>query len=58
MKTKTEERIEKMRRGEKLPCPKCSDGLFSAFGDPKTTNTFGCDKCQIKMTLTVPMEYK
>ena len=56
MKTRTEERIEIMRRGEKLPCPKCPNGLFSAIGDPKTTNTFGCDKCTVKLTLTVPME--
>ena len=58
MKTETEERIDRMRRGEKLPCPKCSAGHFFAFGDPKTTNVFGCDKCQIKMTLTSPMQYK
>lgn len=56
MKTSTEERIEKMRKGEKLPCPKCSNGLFSAIGEPKTTNTFGCNKCSTKMTLTVPLK--
>ena len=56
--SKTEERIAKMRQGEKLPCPRCSDGMFSAIGDPKTTNTFGCDKFQVKMTLTVPLSCK
>lgn len=56
MKTRTEERVEKMRNGEKLPCPKCSGGLFSAVGNPKTTNTFSCNKCNLKMTLTVPIE--
>ena len=56
MKTATEERIERMRNGEKLPCPKCKEGLFSAIGDPKTTNMFGCDKCSAAMTLTVPIK--
>lgn len=56
MKTRTEERIEKMRNGEKLPCPRCSGGLFSTVGDPKTTNTFGCNKCSLRMTLTVPIK--
>lgn len=47
-------RIEKMRNGEKIKCPKCEDGFFSAVGDPKTTKVFKCDKCKASMVLTVP----
>jgi DNA-directed RNA polymerase subunit RPC12/RpoP len=54
MKTQTEMRIEKMRNGEKIKCPRCEGGFFSAVGDPKTTNVFRCDTCQTGMTLTIP----
>lgn len=57
MKLPIEERIEKMRRGEKIPCTRCNGGNFGAIGDPKTTSSFGCDKCHIAMVLTVPMKY-
>ena len=43
MKTESEKRIEKMRNGEKIKCPRCKTGLFSAVGDPKTTKVFRCD---------------
>lgn len=56
MKTTTEDRVERMRNGEKLPCPRCSGGLFFAVGNPKTTNIFSCNKCNLKMTLTVPIK--
>lgn len=56
MKTKTEERVELMRRGERLKCPRCSEGFFSAIGDPKTTLVFGCNKCEAGMVLTVPID--
>ena len=55
MKTESDRRIEKMRNGEKLKCPRCKDGLFSAVGDPKTTKVFRCDHCQTGMVLTVPL---
>lgn len=55
MKTELDERIEKMRNGEKVKCPKCKDGFFSAVGDPKTTKVFRCDTCQTGMTLTIPL---
>lgn len=55
MKNKSEERIEKMRNGEKVKCPRCSDGFFSAAGNPKTTNVFRCDHCQTGFVLTVPL---
>jgi len=55
MKLPYQERIERMRKGEKLPCPKCADGWFSAVGDPKTTKIFACDKCRASMTLTQRM---
>lgn len=58
MKPESLKRIEKMRNGEKIKCPRCKDGFFSAIGDPMTTNVFGCDKCQAGMTLTVPMKNK
>jgi uncharacterized protein (DUF983 family) len=57
MKNKTEERIEKMRNGDKIKCPRCEDGFFSAVGDPTTTNVFKCDHCETGITLTVPMKW-
>lgn len=53
MKPESLIRIEKMRNGEKIKCPRCDTGFFSAIGDPKTTNVFRCDTCQTSMTLTV-----
>lgn len=54
MITDSIQRIEKMRNGEKIKCPKCEHGFFKAVGDPKTTKVFRCDACQTGMTLTVP----
>ena len=53
MKIESEKRIEKMRNGEKIKCPRCKAGLFSAVGDPKTTKVFRCDTCETGMVLTV-----
>lgn len=53
MKPESLIRIEKMRNGEKIKCPRCDGGFFSAVGDPKTTNVFRCDTCQTGMTITV-----
>ena len=58
MKTAVEEKIEKMRNGEKITCPKCKKGFFSAIGDPKTTNVFRCDTCEAGMTLTIQYKMK
>ena len=55
MKTNISTKIEKMRNGEKIKCPKCDNGFISAIGDPKTTNVFRCDGCQTGMTLTIPL---
>lgn len=55
MKTDLDERIHKLRSGEKVKCPKCESGFFSAVGEPKTTKVFRCDTCQTGMTLTVPL---
>jgi hypothetical protein len=55
MKNKSEERIEKMRKGEKIKCTRCSDGFISAIGNPKTTNVFKCDHCKTAIVLTVPL---
>ena len=54
MKTETENRIKKMRNGEKIKCPKCKDGFFAAIGNPETTKVFRCDTCETGMVLTVP----
>ena len=54
MKTERENRIEKMRNGEKIKCPKCKEGYISAVGNPKTTKVFRCDTCETGMVLTVP----
>lgn len=48
------ERIEKMRNGEKIKCPRCEKGYISAIGEPENTKTFRCDTCQIGITLTIP----
>ena len=56
MKTPTQIRIEKMRNGEKIKCPRCKDGYFSAVGDMKTTKVFRCDSCKTGMVLTIPMK--
>ena len=55
MKTNTEIRIEKMRNGEKIKCPRCEGGFISAIGDPKTTKVFRCDCCETGLVLTVPL---
>ena len=54
MKTANSERIEKMRNGEKIKCPRCEGGFLSAVGDPKTAKVFKCDTCQTGITLTIP----
>lgn len=55
MKSKSEERIETMRNGGKIKCPKCDDGYISAVGNPKTTNVFKCNHCATGMTLHIPL---
>jgi uncharacterized protein (DUF983 family) len=55
MKTKTEERIGIMRKGDKIKCPRCAEGYISAVGEPKTTNVFKCNHCKTGMTLSVPL---
>ena len=56
MKTSTQLKIEKMRKGEKVPCNRCDNGMLSAVGNPATTNSFRCDSCGVTMNLTVKME--
>lgn len=58
MKDKSLERIEKMRNGEKIKCPRCEKGYISAIGDPKKTKTFRCDNCQTGISLTIPYKMK
>ena len=55
MKTKSDERIDKMRNGEHIKCPRCTDGFISAVGEPSTTNVFRCNHCKTGIVLTVPM---
>lgn len=52
--SKSNDRINKMRTGEKIKCPKCESGLFSAVGDPQTTKVFRCDACQSSLIMTIP----
>lgn len=54
MKTKSDERIENMRNGEKIKCTRCEDGFVAAVGNPKTTNVFRCDHCKTAIVLTIP----
>lgn len=56
MKTEFDERIDKMRNGEKIKCPKCEKGFFSAVGNPNSTKVFRCDACQTGITLTIPFK--
>ena len=53
MKTESDLRIERMRNGEKIKCPRCENGFWAAVGDPKTTHVFRCDGCGSGMVLTV-----
>jgi hypothetical protein len=47
------ERINKMRNGERIKCPECENGYFSAVGNPETTKIFRCDLCHTSITLTI-----
>ena len=58
MKTASEIRIEKMRNGEKLQCPRCKDGYVSAVGNPLTTKVFKCDICGMSIVLTIVHTWK
>lgn len=49
---KSIERIEKMRKGNKVKCPKCAKGFISAMGEPSTAYCFRCDKCGTSLILT------
>lgn len=48
-KPKTVERIERMRKGEKVKCPKCADGYILAIGNPSEAYLFSCDSCGTNM---------
>lgn len=56
-KPKTVERIERMRNGEKVKCPKCADGFISAVGEPGTAYLFKCSECgtSIKTTKSIDL---
>lgn len=56
-KPKTVERIERMRKGEKVKCPKCADGFISAVGKPETAYLFKCSECgaSIKTTKNIDL---
>lgn len=43
--TESLNRINRMRNGEKIKCPRCEGGHMAAVGDPKHTHVFRCDKC-------------
>lgn len=58
MKNKSLERIEKMRNGEKIKCPRCKEGFISAVGDSQTTKVFRCNSCETGITLTIPFKHK
>lgn len=58
MKDKSIERIEKMRNGEKIKCPRCENGYISAVGEPKEAIVFRCDSCPTGMSLRIPYKMK
>jgi hypothetical protein len=39
------EKVKLLRKGERVLCSKCVDGVMVPVGDYKMTNTFYCDKC-------------
>ena len=51
-KPKSIERIEMMRKGKKIKCPKCESGFISAVGEPKSAYYFKCDKCSTSILQT------
>lgn len=55
-KPKTFEKIELLRKGEKIKCPKCDKGFISAVGEPSTAYFFKCDTCNISMVMTKKLE--
>lgn len=48
-KPKSIEKIEKIRNGEKIKCPRCDTGFISAVGNPQTTYLFRCNNCGISI---------
>ena len=58
MKIESNERIKKMRNGEKIKCPRCEKGYISAVGEPEKTNVFRCDTCETGISLTIPYKIK
>ena len=57
IQTESLKRIQRMRNGEKLKCPRCEDGYISALGNPQTTRVFKCDICGCGMSIRVPMKW-
>lgn len=43
------ERLFRLRKGEKVPCRHCEKGIMIPVGDYKTTKCFHCDKCGVKL---------
>lgn len=57
-KSKSIERIERMRNGEKVKCPKCADGFVSAVGNPSEAYLFRCSDCGTSMVMKKKIDYK
>ena len=51
-KPKSIERIERMRNGEKVKCPKCGNGFISAVGEPSKAYLFKCSGCDVGIVMT------
>lgn len=52
-KPKSQIMIEKVRKHERVTCPKCNDGVITAKGKPETSLYFYCSnkKCDAKIIL-------
>ena len=37
-----------LRKGERVNCPKCNEGIVEAKGDCRTTRLFRCNKCDYR----------
>lgn len=41
--------VKKLRNGEDVKCPECKEGILRTPYDPKTTHSFKCDKCGMRI---------
>ena len=45
------ERLLRLRKGERVKCSHCGKGMMIPIGDYKTSKCFRCDKCGVKLNI-------